>query len=217
LRKLSVLAAFLASALALSPAWAEKADRTKPMNVEADTLRYDDLKQLSIFTGNVVLTKGTIVMRAARIEVRQDPEGYQYATITAPEAKLAFFRQKREGLDEWIEGESETIYYDSKVDNVRFVKRAVLRRYKGAALNDETTGQLITYDNVTDVFNVDGSVGNSAGAPAPGAGRIRAVLTPKEAANVSATVPSGGPTPQLRPSSGLGGGSAPGAAAAERK
>ena len=27
---------------------AEKADRTKPMNVEADALRYDDLRQTSV-------------------------------------------------------------------------------------------------------------------------------------------------------------------------
>ena len=39
---------------------AEKADRNKPMNVEADALRYDDLKQISVFTGHVVVTKGTI-------------------------------------------------------------------------------------------------------------------------------------------------------------
>ena len=40
------------------------------MNVEADALRYDDLKQTSVFTGRVVLTKGTILIRGARIDVR---------------------------------------------------------------------------------------------------------------------------------------------------
>jgi len=43
-------------------AWAEKADRDKPMNVEADTLRHEDGRQTSVFTGNVVATKGTIVI-----------------------------------------------------------------------------------------------------------------------------------------------------------
>ena len=83
---------------------AEKADRNKPMNIEADALRYDDLKQTSIFTGKVVLTKGTIVIRGSRVEVRQDPEGYQYGVVTAEPGKLAFYRQKREGVDEFIEG-----------------------------------------------------------------------------------------------------------------
>ncbi len=93
----------LALALLCGNVLAEKADKEKPMNVEADTLRYDDLKQTSVFTGNVVLTKGTIVIRGARVDVRQDPEGYQYGTVTAEAGKLAFYRQKREGVDEFIE------------------------------------------------------------------------------------------------------------------
>src|SRR5688572_17638697 len=113
-------------------ALAERADRNKPMNIEADALRYDDLKQTSIFTGKVVLTKGTIVIRGARVDVRQDPEGYQYGIVTAEPGKLAFYRQKREGVDEFIEGEGETIEYDVKADRVKFIKRAQLRRYRGA-------------------------------------------------------------------------------------
>ena len=77
------------------------------MNIEADALRYDDLKQTSVFTGNVVVTKGTIIIRGARIDVRQDPEGYQYGVVTAAPGKLAYFKQKRDaGPDEWIEGEA---------------------------------------------------------------------------------------------------------------
>src|SRR5829696_3465887 len=93
----------LAIAFAASPAGAEKADRNKPMNVEADTLRYDDLHQTSVFTGKVVVTKGTIVIRGAKMVVKQDPEGYQFGTVTAETGKRAFFRQKRDGVDEFIE------------------------------------------------------------------------------------------------------------------
>src|SRR5450830_486614 len=107
--KSSISPLFLIAVLALSGgvACAEKADRSKPMNVEADALRYDDLKQTSVFTGRVVLTKGSILIRGARIDVRQDPEGSQYGLVTAEPGKLAFFRQKREGLDEFIEGQGE--------------------------------------------------------------------------------------------------------------
>ena len=119
----------LAALLALFAvgAHAEKADRNKPMNVEADALRYDDVKQLSVFTGRVVLTKGTIQIRGAKIEVRQDPQGNQYGVVTAEPGQLAFFRQKREGVDEYIEGEGETIDYDGRVDTVKFISRAQLR------------------------------------------------------------------------------------------
>jgi lipopolysaccharide export system protein LptA len=179
------------------PATAEKADKDKPMNIEADALRYDDLKQTSVFTGKVVVTKGTLVIRGARMDVRQDPEGYQYGTVTAEPGKLAFYRQKRDGVDEWVEGEGETIEYDGKVDRVKFVKRAELRRYRGAQLNDEMTGSLITYDNGTDVFTVDGGPAGQT----PGSGRVRAMLAPRT--DASAPAPAPAPAARLRPSTSL--------------
>jgi lipopolysaccharide export system protein LptA len=171
----------LAFALSWSPAHAERADRNKPMNVEADSLRHDDLKQTTVFTGRVVLTKGTILIRGARIDVRQDDEGYQYGVVTAEPGKLAFYRQKREGVDEFIEGEGETIEYDGKADRVKFIKRAELRRFRGATLSDEMVGSVITYDNTSDTFAVDGG----PASPRVG-GRVRAVLSPRGAASAPA-------------------------------
>lgn len=42
------------------------------MNAEADALRYEDARQLSVFTGNVVITKGSIVIAPWRC---QDAQG----------------------------------------------------------------------------------------------------------------------------------------------
>jgi lipopolysaccharide export system protein LptA len=187
-RLLAVLAVLSANGLA----WAEKADSKKPMNIESDTLRYDELKQVSIFTGRVVLNKGTIVIRGEQLEVRQDPEGYQYGLVTAESGKRAFFRQKREGVDEFIEGEGETIYYDGKNDTVTFTKKAQLRRYRGTSLADDITGGVIVYENLTDKFNVDGANAPSANAAAT-PGRVRAMLTPKPEGAASASGPAKAP------------------------
>ena len=78
------------------------------MNIEADSLRYDDLQQISVFTGRVVLTKGSILIRADRLEVRQDPDGFQYGVATGSAGRLAFFRQKREAVDEFMEGQARS-------------------------------------------------------------------------------------------------------------
>lgn len=174
----------LAAALAAQPALAEKADRNKPMNVEADALRYDDLQQTSVFTGKVVVTKGTIVIRGAKMTVHQDPEGYQSGVVTAEPGQRAFFRQKREGVDEYIEGEGETIEYDGKADRVKFIGKAEMRRLRGAQVNDETSGSLITYDNANDQFTVDG--GAVAATPSNPGGRVRATLAPRAAASAAA-------------------------------
>jgi len=202
----------LAAMLPCGVAMAERADRDKPMNIESDTLRYDDAKQTSVFTGRVVLTKGTMLIRGAQMDIRQDNDGNQFGIVRAEPGKLAFFRQKRDTRpgdpDEYMEGEGELINYDGKADTVTFQKRAVMRRYVGSRLNDEITGDLIVYDNSTSVLTVDG------GTARPGAdgstGRVRAVLTPR---NDATTAPSGAAAPPasqaapvLRRSPALGGG-----------
>lgn len=193
------------TALALSGAGAhaERADRDQPMTIESDALRYDDQKQISTFTGRVTVNKGTIVMRGARMEVRQDPRGYQFGTLTAETGQRAFFRQKRDGVDEYMEGEAERIEYDGQADSVRFLRAAELRRFRGATLSDSVSGNLIVYDNRTEKFTVDG-VPDVPG----GGGRVRAVLSPRPAASAAsspsapASTPSG---PGLRSSLTLGG------------
>ena len=174
------------------------------MNAEADALRYDDLRQTSVFTGNVVITKGSMILRGAQVEVRQDPEGFQFGTATEKAGKRAFFRQKRDattnGLEEWIEGEAETIVYDGKGDTVTLAKNAVLRRYKGALVSDETSGSQIVYNNLTDVFTVVGGAANAS--PGNPTGRVRAMITPKDTTSVPAPA---SPAPKLRPSTTIGG------------
>lgn len=188
-------------ALPSGVALAEKADRDKPMNVEADALRYDDLKQLSVFTGQVVLTKGTILIRGGKVEVRQDPQGYQFGLVTAEPGKRAFYRQKREGVDEYIEGEGQTIDYDGQQDIVKFIGQAQLRRYQGVKLNDEFNAGLIVFNNQTQTFTLDGApvtgAPGSTGQPGAAAGRVRAMLTPKAQAPAPAAPQPLRSTPQL--------------------
>ena len=199
--------ALLAAALALAgtSVVAERADRDKPLTIDADALRHDDQKQTTVFTGQVTANKGTIVMRGARLEVRQDASGNQFGILTAEPGQRAFFRQKREGLDEFIEGEAEQIEYDSSTDVVRLLRKAELRRYQGAAVADEVFGSLIVYNGTTEVFTVDGQ-------PGPG-GRVRAILAPRHTASAAArpasaaaSAPRAGasvPAPVLRPSGTL--------------
>ncbi len=189
---------------------AERADRDKPMNVESDNLRYDDAKQTSVFTGKVVLSKGSMLMRGAQMDIRQDTDGNQFGLIKAEPGKLAFFRQKRDtragDTDEFMEGEAELIEYDGKADSVKFQRRAVLRRYVGSKLHDEITGDVIVYDNITSVLTVDG--GPARAGPDGSSGRVRAVLTPRTDESRPGTTqrsPGTTPGPALRRSSTIGG------------
>ncbi|CAJ5927655.1 OstA-like family protein [Burkholderia pseudomallei] len=197
-----VAAALVAAPLAgLAPAaHAEKADRDKPINVEADNLTYDDLKQVTVATGNVVITKGTILIKGDRVEVRQDPQGYQYATATASGKKHASLRQKREGLDEYIDGDAERIDYDGKQDLTTLTTNATVRRLQGVStIADTVHGSVITYDGQRDFYTARG--GKDVAGPGNPGGRVRAMLTPK---NSGPAPLSGGPA-QLAPSNDMQG------------
>ncbi len=202
-------AAVVLVAVSALPAQAERADRLKKMEVESNQPgRIDLLNQLVVFNGDVAVTKGTMSIRAARIEVRETPDGYQHAVATSLPGHPARFRQKREGVDEYIEGEAERLEYDSKGDVVRFIGKAVVRRLRGTAVADEVTGAQITYDNTAELFTVAG--GSAAATPTNPTGRVRAVLTPREGTAAAAeaalplqdtpsATPAPAPTPRPRP------------------
>jgi lipopolysaccharide export system protein LptA len=193
--------------LAVAPLRAEKADRFKPLNVEADLPgKIDLLNQFVVFNGNVVVTKGTMTIRANRIEVRESPDGYHTAVAFGSPSQHATFRQKRDAPDEYIAGDAERLEYDGKSDVIRFVNNASVRRLRGSETSDEISGNLVTYDSGTEVFNVTG--GATPTATNPG-GRVRAVLTPKEGSAAAAEAAAGAsaaasaPT-QLRTAPSLG-------------
>lgn len=128
--KLTTLLCTLAAVLTVQTAYAEKADRDKPMNVEADSLKHDEQQQLTTFTGKVLMTKGSLVLKATRMEVKQDSQGNQVAKLWAEPGERVFFRQKREGVDEYTEGEAETVVYNSQANTLTLTQRAELRLLK---------------------------------------------------------------------------------------
>jgi lipopolysaccharide export system protein LptA len=167
----AAMAGVLAAALfTAAPAHAEKADRTKPIHLEADRVTVDDLKQISTFAGNVVLTQGTMVLRGDKMEVRQDRDGFRHGVVWG---NLAYFRQKRDGADDLIEGWSERIEYDGRAEKVQMFNRALLKRGQ-----DEARGNYISYDVTTEFFQVTGSGTRTAAAPAS-EGRVKVIIQPK--------------------------------------
>jgi lipopolysaccharide export system protein LptA len=159
--------------LALAPAaLAEKADKDKPTSIEANKASSDDAKRMSIFEGNVLLTKGTVVVRADRIVVRQDADGFQFATAYGNPVR---FRQKgdpkggREGV--WTDGEALRIEVDDRNEQVHLYERARITRDK-----DVVNGEYIFLDQRTEFFSVHAAKGAAPTAPE---GRVKVVIQPK--------------------------------------
>lgn len=173
---------------ATPPALGENADRDKPIQVEAAKFSGSDLKQVAVFTGNVVVTKGTMKLNGERVELRKDPEGYDHAVVTAAPGQLAKFRQRRDatrpGLEEFLEGYAERIEYDGKSETIKFVRRAQVLRLENDQQRDEIRGEQITYDSRTTEYEVDGR-------PAQGTdGRVRMTIAPRSAPSAAASAPA---------------------------
>jgi lipopolysaccharide export system protein LptA len=184
----------LAAALLLAAypglARAEKADRSQPIVVEADKRgTVDTQKQFTVFTGNVVITQGTLQVRADRVEIQEAQDKFRTAVAFGSAQRPAFFKQKREGTEETVEGTAERIDFDEKSDTLRLTGNPVVRRMLNAKMIDEVTGTLITWDNRTEFFTVDG------GAPtvASPSGRVRMFLSPRQAASAPAASASAPP------------------------
>ena len=157
---------------------AEKADASQPTNVEADELVYDDTRQTNTFTGNVILTRGSLTLKAGKMVVRQDADGYQYATLYAPPNGFATFRQKRNGGSNlWIEGRAgNRIEYDTKSGIAKFFNNAQIQLLDGQTITDQVQGDFISYDSNAEFYTVNNT---TSGQSKPGAGRVRAVIRPR--------------------------------------
>ena len=193
---LILLLSSLAAVFTATGAHAEKADRDKPMNIEADTLKHDDQQQLTTFTGKVQMTKGSLVLKAHRMEVKQDGQGNQVAKLWAEPGERIFFRQKREALEEFTEGEAETAVYNSQADTLTLTTRAELRLLRGTVVADRIQGQQILVNNTTEVFTVDGKPNSGNGNQ-----RVKATITPRPKTGDVPATPSG---PALKPSPRIG-------------
>lgn len=156
--------------VAAGPALAEKADRDKPTQVEANKMSADDARRLNIFEGDVVVTKGTIRLTAEKLIVRQDAEGFQLATATGKPAK---FRQRqdakpgeKEGI--WVEGEALRIELDDRNQKIELFDKARVNRG-----GDEVAGDYIFVDQRADFYQV------SSGKGGEKQGRVKAVIQSK--------------------------------------
>jgi lipopolysaccharide export system protein LptA len=167
-RVFAVIAVTLALAFA---AEAEKADRDKPIQVDADRQFGDQKKQESIFEGHVVINQGTLRIDADRVVIRQDTAGNIYVTAAGQPAK---FRQKRDGFDEYVDGYAQRIEYDGKADIVKFFDRAKVKRNQ-----DEINSNFIQYNANSETFEAFDPAQKQAGIEAPGS-RVRVVIQPKQ-------------------------------------
>ena len=190
MKKLMVFVLFGLAALGAS---AEKADAGKQTVVEYDDMLTDKVTLTSTLTGNVVVTKGTLLLRADKAVVKRTPEEDMMVTLNAGAGKQASFRQKRDGgPDLWVEGEAQRIEYDERTAVMKLFGNAKIRQIEGSRTTDEIQSEFISYDSMREVFVSRNDV---SGASKTGGGRNRMIIAPRKprAAPAAAVAPAGAP------------------------
>ena len=179
MRRIALPLAALLAALACGLALAERADREKEIVVGADHLMADDANRTSTFEGSVVVTQGTMRMTANKVTVKEDADRHKfYVAYGAP----VTFRQKRDKVDEWIEGFAERAEFDDRNDMLRLYSRAKVKSNQ-----NEITGEFISYDMNKELAEV---MGAAPGAPATlNTPRVKVIILPPKKAPAGAAAP----------------------------
>lgn len=155
-------------------AWAEKADHEQPVYINAANVRLDDVRKLTIYEGQVVLTRGSMQLEAERIEVSQDASGFTFGSAFG---QLAHFRQKEDGTGHIVEGWGERIDYDGRTEIIKITGQSRLQRGNLQEMHSNS----VTYDMRSQVYQARGSNTGTT------AGRVIAVIQSQSAEKTTAT------------------------------
>lgn len=171
----------LACALLLLPglALAEKADRDKPINFSAEQpaeVNFD--KRVGTLRGNVVITQGTLTIRADRIDFKQNPDNSLSATAYGNPVS---FRQKKDDSDEYFEGYAQRAVYDGTTQTLELFDRALLKQGK-----NEIRSNYVSYNSATNLFKAEGRP-DAPGVEGPGA-RVQGVFEPRPDSPLGAAI-----------------------------
>ncbi len=162
--------------LAVQTTMAEKADSLKPGKVEADSSDIDNVTRTTLLNGNVILTRGTLVMKADKAQLREDVDGSQFVTMTAGTGGNVTFRQKRDGgTDLWVEGQAQRIEYDGDKELIKLFSKAKIKEFEGSKVMKEAGGEFIAYDSRKETVVLRN---DTSGESKPGKGRTTIILEP---------------------------------------
>ncbi|MDO4936859.1 MAG: lipopolysaccharide transport periplasmic protein LptA [Sutterellaceae bacterium] len=156
-------------------AYAETADREKPIEITAQDFHGDEVNQTAVYTGNVEVHQGTLEILGARLELTVSPEGYRTITVTGNPVRMKEKRDtKTQGIEEWVHASSLKAVYDESKDVVTFQDVAKLARSENGLVKDSTAGDKIIYDLRTARSRVEGAVSTEGKRS-----RVSTVLAPR--------------------------------------
>lgn len=200
--RLKTTALPLACGLALLTAFgtvnAETADRSKPIEINADNFQGDEVKQVAIYTGRVEVHQGTLEILGDKLTVTISPEGYRTITVTGNPVRMKERRDvKTPGVEEWVHASSLTAVYEEQSDVITLTELAKLARSENGLVKDSSAGEKIVYNLRTARSRVEGAVVEGK------RNRVSTVLAPRKQGKQAAPSTSTGATAPMQGSTRL--------------
>lgn len=192
------LACGLALLTAFSTVNAETADRSKPIEINADNFQGDEVKQVAIYTGRVEVHQGTLEILGDKLTVTISPEGYRTITVTGNPVRMKERRDvKTPGVEEWVHASSLTAVYEEQSDVITLTELAKLARSENGLVKDSSAGEKIVYNLRTARSRVEGAVVEGK------RNRVSTVLAPRKQGKQAAPSASTGSTAPMQGSTRL--------------
>lgn len=149
-------------------------------SILSDSLNYDDIAKKSIFTGNVILTRGNLTLMSDQLTVTQDEQGNQHGLATVSQRPRVNIRQEDHERYELVTAEGLQAKYSGQDDEIELIGQAVVRRYICGELMDTMQGERIIYHQKTSTYQAFG------GAQSPTRdGRVRSVSRARNKADTA--------------------------------
>ena len=139
-------------------------DREQPIHIEADRVQIDDAKGVSVYTGNVVYTQGTIRLEADTVHLYYTQTPERRIDRLEADGNPAHFRQRLEGQDEDVRAEALHFEYFAEPGRLILTHDAHVWQ-----LNTAFSGDVIEYNAVQERISAAGA----------GEGRVQVVIQPE--------------------------------------
>jgi len=142
--------------------------------IVSDTLHYDDVKRLSVFTGRVIMTRGLMTLHADKLDMQEDAAGFQHGVATATSGKRVYIRQDRPENFEIIEAKGVRAEYNGQHERIDIIGQAIVTRFICGKPFDSISGQRVRYNQKTDTYEAFGGPDSAAAH-----GRVRSLAMPR--------------------------------------
>ena len=161
----------LGAALGSVSAWALPNDQDQPIRVQADDAQLDDKQGIATYTGNVIITQGSMKVTGNKVTMTRTPAGD--IDVVTSVGNLAYFEQQQSAAKpDKMKGWAVTIQYQAQKDTVILTDRAKVENE-----GNTTEGEKIVYNTKTQVA----TAGRGGNVTAPRQ-RIDMVIQPKKKA-----------------------------------